>query len=113
MKQKKEKKMLIKTYLKWIFGCFIGIIIVDIVLALFGLVLIIGIIYGLIKNTLFLIFHPIRFFKEDRKPHKTTLKELIGFDWKDFVDMEKNKVQNNGKYSKGNVQIGNITIKGK
>ena len=109
--------MPIKTYLKWVLGCILGIIILDIVLALFGLVLVIGMIYGIIKNILFLIIHPVRFFKENKESNKTTLKDLIGFDWKDFIDIEnelkiKRNIQKNKPFSKNNIQIGNITIKG-
>jgi hypothetical protein len=113
--------MLIKTYLKWIIGCILGILIIDVILALLGLAIIMGLIYNIIKNILVLIFHPIRFFKENKGYNKTTLKDLIGFDWKDFIDIEnelkikrnlqKNK-QKNKPFSKNNIQIGNITIKG-
>jgi len=127
-----------KIYLKLIFGCIFGIIIVDIVLALLGLAIFIWTIYDIIKNILSFIFHPIKFFKEKKEEKKFSLKDYVGFDWKDFIDtekdsevkkksnsfvdmlneelakMKKNKhqYQNNGDYSEDNIQIGNINIKG-
>lgn len=105
--------MKISTYLKWIVGCILGILAIDIVLALLGIVFIASMIVYIIKRILFLIFHPIKFFKEKEKKNETTLKDLIGFDWKDFIDIETNKhqFQKNNAYSKNNIQIGNINIK--
>ena len=60
--------MKILTYLKIILSYLIGIIIVEIVLALLGLAISIWTIYDIIKNILSFIFHPIKFFKEKEKP---------------------------------------------
>jgi len=128
--------MKISTYLKWIVGCILGILVIDIVLALLGIVFIASMILFIIKRTLFLIFHPIKFFKEEEKKNTVSFKDLIGFDWKDFIDIEKNEekktsnsfvdmlneeltkmknkkhqIQKNNAYSKNNIQIGNINIK--
>lgn len=83
--------MVIKLYLKIFFGSLLAMIIMNLVFALFAIGSVIGLVLLIIKNILFLIFHPIRFFKErkNKNPVKTTVKDLLGVDWKDFIDNEK------------------------
>ena len=105
-----------KTYLKIIFGCILGEILVSIVLVLLAIATFISFVWYAITSTLFLIFHPIRFFTEEKKESEPFIKFvgnkfMNGFK-KGFYNNDKEQIQKNNAYSKNNVQIGNINIKG-
>ena len=72
------------TYLKIILSYVIGIIIVELFLELLGLAIFIWTVYDIIKNILFFIFHPIRFFKE--KPEKPAENTFLASFKKGFLE---------------------------
>lgn len=104
-----------KTYLNIILGCILGAIMVSVVLTLLAIITFISFVWYAFKSTLFLIFHPVRFFTEEEKEKDTFLNQL----GKKFMDGVKNglnsdsQTQNNGAFSENNIQIGSINRKEK
>ena len=105
--------MKIKTYINIIIGCLIGEILVAIILSLVALATLISFIWYAIKSTIYLIFHPIKFFKEK----KETPEPFSSILCKKFMEGVQNglkgekQTQNNGDFSKNNIQIGSINNK--
>lgn len=103
-----------KTYLNIILGCILGAIMVSVVLTLLAIITFISFVWYAFKSTLFLIFHPIRFFKDEEEKETDTFLNQFG---KKFMDGFKNglnssgQTQNNDAFSENNIQIGSIIKK--